>query len=256
MKGRPRPPLARTAAAGLAMLAASDHAPAAQSAPPGPPPALSRQSDQPRQSVATAGATADATKHTIETTPAPASPEAPTDASSAWPKDFQVTVNLIIGGSATPPKSYRPYAAFWIENADHELIRTLCVLGNDSRFNNHLTTWKRAGGYFVYASPVTRATRPQGLYSVVWDGRDDYNAPVPKGTYTVWVELVREEGRHTQTSATIVCDNEPHSVDLAATVESGASKIEYGPKPVAPPASIAAQKTAAPAVPPAFPARP
>lgn len=155
-----------------------------------------------------------------------------------------------------PAKAYRPYVAFWIQDAEGYLVRTLGVLGNDSRFNSHLTGWRRAGGYFAYNSPVTRATRPSGIYTLTWDGRDDYGLPLPKGTYTVWVELVREEGRHTQTSATIVCDDTPHSAELAATVESGVSKITYGPKPTTPSASVAVTQAVAPAVPPTIPARP
>jgi hypothetical protein len=152
-------------------------------------------------------------------------------ATAPWPKDFQVAINLVIGGSAGT--GYRPYVAFWVENADHEMIRTLCILGDDSRFINHLTGWRNSSRDAYYVG-ITRATRPKGLYTVVWDGRDDDDLPVAQGTYRICVELVREEGRHTSTAAVLVCDGQPHTVDLAATVESGASKIDYGPKSAKP----------------------
>ncbi|MEI6861901.1 MAG: DUF2271 domain-containing protein [Verrucomicrobiota bacterium] len=148
-------------------------------------------------------------------------------------------------GTPAIVKGYRPYIAFWIENSDHQMIRTLAVLGNDSRFVNHLTAWRRAGGVNYALNAVTRATRPNGIYTIVWDGRDDYGRPMLQDTYTICVELVREEGRHVTATATIVCSSEPTEAVLAATVESGASKVIFGPKP----ASVPATPPPAPATP-------
>jgi len=162
--------------------------------------------------------------------PAPSKPAA----AAPWPKNFQVAINLLIGGSAGVGPTgvgYRPYVAFWVEDSDHQMVRTLCILGDDSRFINHLTGWRNASRDAYYVG-ITRATRPKGTYTVVWDGRDDDDQPVPQGTYRICVELVREEGRHATTAAMIVCDGQPHDVDLAATVESGVSKIVFGPKSV------------------------
>jgi thiamine biosynthesis lipoprotein ApbE len=179
-------------------------------------------------------ATTDAGPATTATAPGATAPVASAVAAkpaapAPWPKGFQVAVNLLIGGSAG--KGYRPYVAFWVEDTDGRMVRTLCLLGDDTRFINHLTGWRNASRDAYYVG-VTRATRPNGLYTVVWDGLDDDDRPVPQGTYRVCVELVREQGRHTSTTATVVCDDQPHTVDLAATVESGASKVEFGPKPV------------------------
>jgi len=69
---------------------------------------------------------------------------------------------------------------------------------------------------------------------------------VPQGAYTLKVEINREHGRHTTSSIALTCDGQPHSFDLAATVESDASKVEYGPKP-APNAPATPAAAAAPA---------
>ncbi len=242
-----RPPLLRTAAAGLALIAGGD---AFAATPPVTPPgrtggaasAPATPVASPAPSAAGPGATP---------LPSPAAPAVssatPADAADSWPKDFQVTIALDIGTPAIV-KGYRPYIAFWIEDSDHQMIRTLGVLGKDSRFANHLSGWRRAGGVNYALSAVTRATRPNGIYTIAWDGRDDYGHPMPQDTYTICVELVREEGRHVTTTATIVCGAGPAEAVLAATVESGTSQVAYGPKPASAPATpLAAPATPAPA---------
>ncbi len=208
------------------------------------------------------------------TTSAPAAGQAA--AVAAWPKDFQATINLNIGSTAATPSGStgpggafggpaggrggpggpggrgfggrggpgggkRAYVAIWIENADHKLVRTLAVLGDNSRYVPELSAWFATVGRPDLRSirSVTRATRPNGLFSIAWDGLADTGQPVPQGTYTVKIEINREHGRRALISALLSCDGEPHTVDLAASVESDASKIEYGPKaastPVTPP---------------------
>jgi len=191
-------------------------------------------------------------------TPAAAQPAAAP--SPAWPKDFQVKVNFNIGvtpvasnppggpGAFGGPPGFggpgafrggrgmmgkRPYVAIWIEDSNSKVIRVLGVLGNNPRYMADLTTFRtvvRALDQTKIRS-VTRASRPNGLYSVVWDGLDMNGKAMPKGTYSVVIEINREHGRHAMANAVVVCDDQPHSVDIAATVESSASKVEYGPKP-------------------------
>ena len=175
-------------------------------------------------------------------------------AAKAWPKDFQVTVNVAIGTAAGPasggPGSFggpggpggpggfggrggkRPYVAIWVENADHKVVRTLSVLGNSPRYLPELTTWwSAAGGNLSTVRTVTRATRGNGLYAVVWDGLDAGGKPAPRGTYTIRVEINREHGRHVSANAVLACGDKPVTAELAATAESSASKVEFGPKP-------------------------
>jgi thiamine biosynthesis lipoprotein len=194
-----------------------------------------------------------------------ATPGAP-GVAAAWPKDFQATVNLAIGvGSSTAGRAAGPsvpggngvpggigipggsgvpfggrggrggtraYVAIWVEDARHKLVRTISVLGSKPKYIGELTAWAQAAGRpGPQTSSITRASRPNGLYSVVWDGLDDHGKPMPQGTYTIKVELNREHGRHATVSATLVCDDKPHIADLAASVESDASTISYGPKP-------------------------
>jgi hypothetical protein len=196
---------------------------------------------------------------------AAATPGAPAVA-VAWPKGFQATVNIAIGVGSTPagrPGSpsipggpgvpggigipggtggpfvgrggrggTRAYVAIWVEDGAHKLVRTLSVLGSKDKYVGELTAWIQvAGRPGPQTRSITRASRPNGLYTVVWDGLDDHGKPVPQGTYTIKVELNREHGRHATVSTTLACDDKPHTADLAASVESDASSISYGPKP-------------------------
>jgi thiamine biosynthesis lipoprotein ApbE len=224
----------------------------------------------------------------------PTTGTAATASASAWPKDFQVTINVNIGvtpaaatsttpapaqpaargpggpgaagpgvagpgaapgfpgapggrggpggrgfpGGRGPGAQKRAYVAIWIEDAQHKLVRTLTVLGDNPRYVPELTAWYQAIGRADLRNvrSVTRATRANGLYTLTWDGLDNAGQPVAQGAYTLRVEINREHGRHTTSSTALTCDGQPHTFDLAATAESDASKVEYGPKlaPVAP----------------------
>ncbi len=191
------------------------------------------------------------------TTAAPSAPAAGQAAAvAAWPKNFQAAINLNLGstrnaagaqpggppgrrggpggfgGRGGPGGGKRAYVAIWIEDAGHKLVRTLTVLGDNARYVPELSSWYQAIGRpdLRNIRNITRATRPNGLYTIAWDGLNDHGQPVPQGTYTVRIEINREHGSRAILSTPLTCDDQPHTVDLAASVESDASKIEYGPK--------------------------
>ena len=171
-------------------------------------------------------------------TPASAQTVAP------WPKNFQVTVNLVIGAPAPAAGTgaaggrggrvgKRPYIVIWVKDAQRKFVRTVCLFGNNSNYQSDLTTWYAAsapGGDDDFIHSVSRATRAPGTYPVVWDGTDDFGKPVPQGTYTITVEINREDGRHVSTNTSIVCEGVPHAAELTATVETGVSQVSYGPR--------------------------
>jgi len=168
--------------------------------------------------------------------PAAAAPSGP-----AWPKGFQVGINLVIGGQSGG-RGKRPYVAVWVENADHKLVRTISVFGGSGKYQSELTAWRAAsvGTSPVALRAVTRATRPPGTYPLVWDGLDSSGKPVPPGTYTLKVELNQEHGNHVSTQTVLTCDGQPHTLSLPATVMSDVSAVTYGPKPASAPAPAAA----------------
>jgi thiamine biosynthesis lipoprotein ApbE len=153
-------------------------------------------------------------------------------AAGAWPADFQVSIDIALKSVAGQGRRVkRPYVAVWIEDAEHRLVRTVSVWGNEGRYVPELTKWWRAiGGDRFSASSVTRATRYPGAYTVAWDGRDNRGDPVPQGSYTVFVEINREHGHHVWESAPVTCGRDAATAALPDTAEPDATTIAYGPR--------------------------
>lgn len=162
------------------------------------------------------------------TTAKPATTDAPA-ASAPWPKGFQVTVNLNLGTAQTM-RGTRPYVAIWIVNDKNATVRTVDVWGRQPKYWPELTYWwsdPRNRGNF--ALNLTRATRPAGKYSVVWDGKDDKGNALPQGQYTVVLEINREHGSHAKQTIVLNCADSAADGVLKATTESGESPVHYGP---------------------------
>jgi thiamine biosynthesis lipoprotein len=153
------------------------------------------------------------------------------DKAAAWPADFQVNLTVTIPESYDNPRFRKPYLAIWMENADAKPVRTLAVWGKDSRWLKELPQWwkfAKSDGPLVKA--VTRPTRSPGKYTLVWDGKDDKNAPLPQGTYTIHVEVHREHGKLVRQSGKLVCQGEPATITLPKNAEAGDTLIEYAKK--------------------------
>jgi thiamine biosynthesis lipoprotein ApbE len=149
----------------------------------------------------------------------------------AWPAGFQVAMTVTLPAMADAKKYRKPYVAIWIENAEGKAVRTITVWGNNPRYTKDLSTWwKFAKDDDDLVKAVTRATRSPGKYTVVWDGKDDQGAALPRGTYTVLVEVHREHGKHVRQSGKIECGGEPATATLEANSETEATVIDYAKK--------------------------
>lgn len=214
--------------------------------------ALAAQHGSPGQLITRADGTAragvfalvgDSTHAGAGTAPPPPRAVSPAPAPAVpWPKDFQVTFDLMIGppnaggGGSGGHGNNRPYVAIWVEDEDHQHVRTLSVLGTESNYRSDLIAWRRssAGMTLAQIKAVTRATRPNGLYSVTWDGTDNHQRPVPQGTYYLCIEIDHERGHHITAKTAVTLGGKPQVVEFAPTAESGTSKIEYAAKPRGP----------------------
>jgi thiamine biosynthesis lipoprotein ApbE len=175
-----------------------------------------------------------------------ADPATSKPSTKAWPKDYQLSIDIalkdpnapVAGAEPGGPRRgrgsggyRRPYVAIWIEDAQHKVVRTINLWGNDPKWSHELSHWWQASkGAPRDTRSITRATRPAGKYTVAWDGNNDNGAPAPTGTYTVVVEINREHGRHVKETAVIECDQSPAATDLKASAESDASRIQFGPR--------------------------
>jgi len=179
---------------------------------------------------------------------------APAASESAWPANFQVSIEIKIrnfsgdtggadefggfgggfggrrgrGGGRGGTK--RPYVAVWIEDANGQLVRNLSLWASEDRYFSELSTWwNKIGRSYNAAYSVSRATRGPGTYTLAWDGRNDAGRPVPQGEYRVRVEINREHGGHAVQNAVLNCGTEPMSAELRVSPESEASTVRYGP---------------------------
>ena len=185
----------------------------------------------------------------------PAAPAKPATTNSAaapapWPNNFQVSINLDLGTAQTA-RAKRPYMALWIVNDKNATVRTVDVWGRQAKYWPELSYWwgdpkNRAN----FALPLTRATRPPGKYTLVWDGKDDKGHPLPQGKYTVVLEINREHGSHARQTVALNCADTPVNGILKATSESGESPVHYGPPDTPAAAKPAASATPASSVPP------
>ena len=81
-------------------------------------------------------------------------------------------------------------------------------------------------------SNVARATRPPGIYQVVWDGLDASGKAVPAGTFNVVVETNQEHGGYGRQKGAIECGGStPSELILSTTPNAEAISVHYGPKP-------------------------
>jgi len=147
-----------------------------------------------------------------------------------WPAGFEVVINLTVK-PAPRRRDYRPYVAVWAEDAEGRPVRTISLWGNETKYLKELPRWWRiARGRPGLVSAVARATRPPGRYRIVWDGLDDNNKPVPRGTYRIWVESNREKGTLCAGSAVINCGETESSATIPASAEYEEVQITYGPR--------------------------
>jgi hypothetical protein len=165
-----------------------------------------------------------------------ARPDAPLDQSTIatddgprWPSGYSVTLPLQIS-PLEERTAERPYIALWIEDAHRQHVKTIAVWGNDARWLPSMTSWWKYGKvHDPLLANITRATRPAGRYSFIWDGRDQTGRPVPEGAYTVWIETAFEHGGHVLRSATIQCGATPAEVEVKESPHAAATILRYGP---------------------------
>ncbi len=151
-------------------------------------------------------------------------------AADAWPKGYSVNIDVALaaGGGG---RYRRPYVAIWIEDAKANPVRSISLWGNQNKYVRDLSFWwKATNGGKTANRNIAMGTKNPGKYSVAWDGMDDAGKPLPRGDYTVIVEITREHGGHVKQSAKITCGDKAATATLSASGESEESTVTFGPK--------------------------
>ncbi|HUS48327.1 MAG TPA: DUF2271 domain-containing protein, partial [Phycisphaerae bacterium] len=150
-------------------------------------------------------------------------------AAANWPDGYKMTLTFSLGPAQRPRNYKRPYVAAWIEDGAGKHVKTLAVWGSKDEWRRDLRSWYRLGARLrEQARDVTRASRPAGQYSLVWDGKDQAGKAVKPGKYTVRLEIVREDAGRVDMKAAIECGDKPAKATMPANAECGGGTITYG----------------------------
>jgi hypothetical protein len=134
---------------------------------------------------------------------------------------------------------HNPYVAVWVENATGAPVAIVHLefqLNRGDKWLKDIKRWSRADEALVAlgatssSETTTQGTRLPGTYSTVWNGKNAQGAPVPHGTYTVWVEAAREKGPYQYAKDTIVISDAPIKTVFKPVDELTAVSVELRTK--------------------------
>lgn len=153
----------------------------------------------------------------------------PVAAAPAPPKlDLLISLEL-----ATPEagRYHRPYVAVWLEDKDHNYIKTIALWSEKPRYLEDLRSWYRDSKAATtnLADTVSSATRSPGKYTLRWNGLDEAGKAVAPGKYTLFVEAARDHGTYQLMRQEIDVDG--HTVQkftLGANTEIAGVALDYG----------------------------
>jgi thiamine biosynthesis lipoprotein len=170
---------------------------------------------------------------------------------ATWPSDYEVSLSFTLVNSwktvnrqrGKRRKFKRHGTAVWIEDAQGYRVRLLALwfdrdeMGYVRDLDDFWRDgWVLSGGGADYRPlrTVSRASRPVGRYSLVWDGRDEQGQAVPQGKYRVRIDINREHGpprgreRHTVASVEIDCGEQRAHGVVKDQPELAEVSVTYG----------------------------
>ncbi len=157
--------------------------------------------------------------------------EATSSGGSATAEGVQIAFTYSAQASGGGPGGMvrNPYIAVWIEDSDGALVKTVSLWhlqNGQDRWLSELSQWYQAAQGVETNSSATRAP---GTYTVVWDLTDSSGAAVKKGTYTVYIEALREHGSHSLVSGELAVKGGAINQTLDDSTELSAITVRYQP---------------------------
>jgi thiamine biosynthesis lipoprotein len=155
-----------------------------------------------------------------------------------WPAGFELSITFTLTGLTSNAGFFgqrrrvrRPYVAVWVEDLSGHPVKILALWGEAIKYLHELPSlWTFVGHNIPLLFSASRATREPGRYSLVWNGVDEAEKPVPAGTYRIVIETNQQDGDYAKQSGTIGCGTAPAKLDLRATVNFEDVHIQYGPR--------------------------
>ncbi len=149
--------------------------------------------------------------------------------SGGWPAGFGLNIEYEVP-KVNAGTYHNPYVAIWITDESRTLVRTLLVLGKETRWKEeNYIYWRRFGRNDVkLVDSVSRPTRPPGQYSIKWDGLDDAGKKVAQGKYVLNIEAAREKGGHTVQRLELTLGADGAVTETKPDGEIGRVRASYG----------------------------
>lgn len=146
-----------------------------------------------------------------------------------WPAGFGLNIEYEVPKISTGAY-HNPYVAIWITGEDRQLVRTMLVLGKETRWREeNYIYWRRFGRNDAkLVDSVSRPTRAPGTYTIKWDGLDDAGKKVPQGKYVLNIEASREKGGHSVQRLELSLGADGAVVEAKPDGEVGKVRASYG----------------------------
>ncbi len=124
-----------------------------------------------------------------------------------------------------------PYVASWIENSQGKPVRTLLLWREQAKWLKDIRRWWRKVGKkdAELVDGITSATRITGKYPLSFLAENDEKASLKKGKYTLFIEVVRENGGRAIIRQPFSLNGEKSTFTLAATNETDEIKFSVTP---------------------------
>lgn len=116
-----------------------------------------------------------------------------------------------------------PYVAVWIENNQKKSVRTLLLWRDDAKWLKDIRRWWRNVGRkdAELVDAITSATHAAGHFPLSFHLVDDQQKTLPKGDYTLYIEVVREKGGRALLKQKFKLNAKPQQFTLNETAETG-----------------------------------
>lgn len=139
-------------------------------------------------------------------------------ASKSMATEIELSVNL----AKQTGEYHNPYVAAWIENDSGKSVRTLVLWREGAKWLKDIRTWWRKVGRRnkSIVDGVTSATRPAGDYRLTFKANGDNQKPLAQGSYTLKLEVVRENGGRAIIKQKFKLNGETQSYTLKSTPET------------------------------------
>jgi hypothetical protein len=127
---------------------------------------------------------------------------------------------------------HRPYVASWIESSKGKSVRTLLLWREQAKWLKDIRRWWRKAGRkdAALVDGITSATRAAGKFKMSFIAQDDNKINLNKGQYTLFIEVVRENGGRAIIRQPFSLNGNKETFTLAATNETDQIKFSVNPK--------------------------